>query len=620
MVNIRRVVTRGRAAGVRYNNGMYLRPVRKQRRNGTVVEHWALVESYRTTRGPRQRVVSYLGDLATEVRDGVAAAAMGRQDRQPALFDDISPEHVEIALRSLRVERTVAFGGVWLGTALLACLGLDTFFTEQLPPGREEIPWAVMAQVLILGRFLEPSSELRLAEHLYGRTALADVLGVPVAKINDDRLYRALDALLPHKAALTQHLRAKGGELFGLTYDLVLYDVTSTFFEGTAAKNPSAQRGYSRDQRPDCVQVCIALVVDRSGFPLGYEVFPGNRHDSTTVKTIVRLVEKTYGRADRIWVMDRGMVSEENLAFLRRSGRRYIIGTPKALLKSFERDLLADGWDTVREGVEVKTCAGPDGSADHFVLCRSQARQQKEQAMHARFEARIQDGLTKLAASCAKRAWPVGTIERRVGKLLGANTRAAGLFTVTVTAGPDGRAQVTWTPNPAWRDWATLSDGCYLLRSNIADLPPADLWTAYIGLTQAEAAFRIQKSDLHLRPIWHQRLDRVKAHLLVCFVAFVLWKTLGQLCAKAGLGDAPRRVLDELAQIMLVDVAVDTTAGVTIRKRCVAQPTKLQATLLQQLQFPLPAHLGITTSDTNVVTHHGEKLLDLSVNGGKSTR
>lgn len=582
-------------------------------------EYWALVESYRTTRGPRQRVVSYLGDLASEVRAGVAAAAAGRQDRQPALFDDHQPARVEIELRSLRVERTVAFGGVWLGKALLACLGLDTFFTEHLPPGREDIPWAVMAQVLILGRFVEPSSELRLAEHLYGRTALADVLGVPVDKINDDRLYRTLDALLPHKAALTQHLRAKGGELFGLTYDLVLYDVTSTFFEGTAATNPSATRGYSRDHRPDCVQVCIALVVDRSGFPLGYEVFPGNRHDSTTVKTIVRLVEKTYGCADRIWVMDRGMVSEDNLAFLRQSGRRYIIGTPKAMLKSFERDLLAGGWDTVREGVEVKTCAAPDGSADHFVLCRSQARQQKEQAMHARFEARIVEGLTKLAASCAKRAWPVGVIERRVGKLLGANTRAAGLFDVTVTE-VTGRAQVTWTHKQDWRDWATLSEGCYLLRSNIDDLPPADLWTAYIGLTQAEAAFRIQKSDLQLRPIWHQRLDRVKAHLLVCFLAFVLWKTLGQLCARAGLGDEPRRVLDELAQIMLVDVAVETTAGVTIRKRCVAQPTKLQATLLQQFQLPLPDHLGVTSMPTDVVEKSRAQLQELSVNGGQIPR
>jgi transposase len=510
---------------------------------------------------------------------------------------------------------------VWLGKALLERLGLDTFLAEQLPAGREAIPWAVMAQALILGRLLDPSSELRLAEHVYARTALAEVLGVPLAKINDDRLYRALDALLPHKAALTRQLRAKGGELFGLTYDLLLYDVTSTYFEGAAADNPSARRGYSRDHRPDCVQLCIALVVDRSGFPLGYEVFPGNRHDSTTVKTIVRLVEKTYGKADRIWVMDRGMVSEENLAFLRRSGRRYIIGTPKAMLKAFERELLAADWTAVREGVEVKTCPDPAGGADRFLLVRSQARRDKEQAMHARFEARIEAGLTKLAASCAKRAWPVGTIERRVGKLLGANTRAAGLFDVQVTLPPEGKgAQLTWSKQDAWRDWATLSEGCYLLRSNIDDLAPTDLWTAYIGLTQAEAAFRIEKSDLQLRPIWHQRADRVKAHLLVCFLAFVLWKTLGQLCRQTGLGDEPRRVLDELAQIMLVEVAVETTAGITIRKRCVAQPTQRQATLLDRLQLPLPAHLGYAQSTGDVVEKSAVNTALLSVNGASLSR
>ena len=241
--------------------------------------------------------------------------------------------------------------------------------------------------------------------------------------------------------------------------------------------------------------------------------------------------------------------------------------------------------------------------------------------MHARIEARIEAGLTQLAASCAKRAWPVGTIERRVGKLLGANTRAAGLFDVQVTPRPDGKgAQVTWSKQEAWRDWATLSEGCYLLRSNLDDLAPADLWTAYIGLTQAEAAFRIEKSDLQLRPIWHQRADRVKAHLLVCFLAFVLWKTLGQLCRQTGLGDEPRRVLDELAQIMLVEVAVETTAGIPIRKRGVAQPTQRQATLLDRLQLPLPAHLGYEQSTGGVVEKSAVNTAPLSVNGGSLSR
>lgn len=592
-----------RSSGILF--GMYIRPIRKRLPNGTLDERWALVESYRTERGPRQRVVSYLGDLEADARAGVAAVADHRSTDQTTLFDEITPARVEVDLHSLRVERTTSFGGVWLGKILLDRLGFEKFFTEHLPPGREDIPWAVMAQVLILGRFLEPSSELRLAEHVYARTAMADVLGVPVDKINDDRLYRALDALLPHKAALTAHLRQTGGDLFGLSYDLVLYDVTSTFFEGIAAKNPSAKRGYSRDHRSDCVQVCIALVVDRSGFPVGYEVFPGNRHDSTTVKSIIKLTEKIYGQADRIWVMDRGMVSEGNLDFLREPGRLFIIGSPKSMLKSFKCDLLAEGWDTVREGVEVKICSNPDGGTDRFILCRSKDRKKKEQAMHKRFADKIEAGLNNLKESCTKRMWPVGVIERRVGRLMGANTRAAGLFTVLVTTRPDGKgAQVTWTRQEAWQDWATLSEGCYLLRTNIKDIAPTDLWTAYIGLTQAEAAFRIQKSDLKLRPVWHQRLDRVKAHLLVCFLAFVLWKSLGLMCARAGLGDEPRRVLDELSQIMLVDIAVDTTAGVTIRKRCIAKPTKQQATLLQQLKLYLPKHLEKIMIMENVVTQN----------------
>jgi transposase len=597
---------------------MFLRPCRRKRPNGKIDEYWVLVESYRTERGPRQRVVSYLGDLATEVREGVAIAA-SHKEYQPCLFKSTNPKRVEINLDSLQVESTSSFGGVWLGKYLLDKLGLDKFFSDHLHNGREDIPWAIMAQVLVLGRFLEPSSELRIAEHIYSQTAMADILGVPIDKINDDRLYRALDALLPHKAALNKHLRDKVGELFDIKYDLILYDVTSTYFEGTAVKNSSAKRGYSRDHRSDCLQVCIALVVDHSGFPLGYEIFPGNRHDSTTVKTIVRLMEKIYGNAERIWVMDRGMISEENLKFLRESNRRYIIGTPKAMLKNFERDLLSNDWDTVREGVEVKICENPDGSADRFILCRSKARREKETSMHDRFEKNITEGLEKLELSCKKRKWPSGTIERRVGKLLGANSRAAGLFDVTVTTDDNGRAHISWTHNENWRDWATLSEGCYLLRSNINDLSSVDLWTAYIGLTQAEAAFRIQKSDLQLRPIWHQRLDRVKAHILVCFLAFVLWKTMSQLCIRAGLGDEPRRIIDDLSKIMLVDIAMETTDGITIRKRCIAKPTTRQAILLQHLKITIPTHMENKLFSQNVVKQIDQIKDLLNGNDGKIT-
>ena len=454
--------------------------------------------------------------------------------------------------------------------------------------GREQISWPAMALVLVLGRLCDPSSELHLAEQSYEAGALADLLGVPAEKVNDDRLYRALDQLLPHKTALEKHLKTSLGDLFQLEYDLLLYDVTSTYFEGQATGNPQAKRGYSRDHRSDCKQVNIALVVSRHGLPLGYEIFDGNRHDSTTVETIVKAMEKQYGKADRIWVMDRGMASEDNLEFLQEGGRRYILGTAKGMLKRFEQELTAKDWKEVHEGLEVRLCPAPEGK-EVFILCRSAERRQKEQAMHKRFEERIEEGLNKIAASCAKKKQLAVKIAERVGRLMGQNTRAAKLFETSVTQDDAGRAKLTWTKVAAWRDWASLSEGCYLLRSNISDWSGEELWHAYVQLTEAESAFRTQKSDLALRPIWHQKKDRVQAHILVCFLTYVVWKTLGQMCHQAGLGDEPRKVFEQLQQIRIVDVVLTTRSGLEIRRRCVSHPTEHQAILLQRLGLHLPA-------------------------------
>ena len=263
------------------------------------------------------------------------------------------------------------------------------------------------------------------------------------------------------------------------------------------------------------------------------------------------------------------------------------------MLKSFERELLRDDWESVQEGLEAKLCASPDGQ-ETFVLCRSRARREKEKAMHERFEKRIEEGLRKIEASCRKRKYRPVTIVKRVGRLLQRNSRAAGLFEADVLQGDDGRARLAWKKVEAWGDWAELSEGCYLLRSNISDWSAEDLWTAYIQLTEAEAAFRIQKSDLRIRPIWHQRAERVQAHILVCFLAYVLWKTLEQMCRRAGLGDEPRRVLEEVSKIKMVDVILPTRRGVEIRKRCVTQPSEHQAILLQRLGLKLPRSLKIT--------------------------
>lgn len=568
---------------------MFLRQCHRTK-NGKRHAYWALVESYRTARGPRQRVVAYLGEMDASGRLGVKQAAEEKSVRQQELFDNEKPEWVEVNVNKVRVEKPRSFGGAWLGLEIVRTLGLDKFFAEVIPSGREDIPWHVMALVLVLMRLTEPSSELRIAERLFEKSALADLLGIPVDKMNDDRLYRALDKLLPHKAALEVHLKERLGELFDLDYDLLLYDITSTYFEGEAKSNPLARRGYSRDHRGDCKQVTIALVVDRNGIPLAYEVFAGNRHDSTTVEEIVELVESRYGKADRIWVMDRGMASEDNMNFLKQENRRYILGTPKSTLKKFERELLSSDWCEVHEGLEVKLCGSPDGN-ETFILCRSSDRREKEKAMHERFEQRIEKGLEKIASGCGKRRYKTSVIERRVGRLLERNSRAAGLFDIKVKENHDGRAEIKWKKLEKWRDWATLSEGCYLLRTNITDWSGEDLWKAYIQLTEAEAAFRIHKSDLSIRPIWHQREGRVNAHIFVCFLAYVLWKTLAQLCRRAGLGDEPRRVFDEIGAIQLVDVVFPTKTGKKIRRRCITSPSKHQSILLDHLGLILPKSL-----------------------------
>jgi transposase len=549
------------------------------------------VESYRTARGPRQRVVAYLGELDEQGRLGVERVAQPDRAPQAHLFDwEASQEWVEVDLGGVRVERSRPFGGGWLGLLLLRQLGLSELLEALMPSGREEIPWSAMTLVLVLGRLLDPCSELHLAEHGYEASALAELLGVPAAKVNDDRLYRTLDRLLPHKPALEKHLKQRLGELFDLDYDLLLYDVTSTYFEGAAAGNPQAQRGYSRDHRPDCKQVNIALVVSRSGLPLGYEVFAGNRSDVTTVKEIVEAMESKYGQANRIWVMDRGMVSADNVEFLQQGGRRYILGTPKSMLRKFEQQLLDSNWREVHEGLEVKLCPAPGGE-EVFILCRSAQRQLKEQAMHERFERRIEQKLEAMAEGCCKRKQNPLRVAQQVGRLLGKNRRAAGLFQVEVEADIKGWAHLRWSKRDERRDWMKLSEGCYLLRSNVTGWSGEELWRAYIQLTEAEEAFRLHKSDLVMRPVWHHKEHRVQAHILVCFLAYVLWKTLGQWCQRAGLGDEPRKIFAELQQISLVDVVLPTRAGIAIRKRCVSRPTEHQAILLQRLGLEIPAHI-----------------------------
>jgi transposase len=577
------------------------------RKGGKTHTYWRLVRSVR--RGGRvvQETVAQLGELDAQGRaraKHLACRLTGRED-QRELYEADAGGGAAVAVRvdRVRLERGRSFGGVWLGWTLWRALGLDRLCEELLPVGREAVPWPVTAAVLVLARLCEPSSELHIAERWYRTTALEDLLGLAEDLVNDDRLYRALDRLLPHKEAIEKHLKERLGDLFDLDYELLLYDVTSTYFEGLANTNAQAQRGYSRDHRPDCKQVNIALVVTGGGLPLGYEVFAGNRSDVTTVEEIVETMEKRYGKAKRIWVMDRGMASRKNLAWLRERGCRYLIGTPRGELRRFEREIAAEqDWQKVREGIEVKVCPGTEG-AETFLLCRSADRREKEKAMHERFTARIEKALASLARRIerAKRPLDRSQIERQIGRLLGRNSRAAARFRVAVheDATKAARLKLEYSENASWEKTARANQGCYLLRTNVTDWTPETMWKTYIQLSEVEAAFRIHKSELAIRPIWHQREDRVQAHILVCFLAYVLWKTLEQWQARAGLGNSPRTLLEELGRIQSTDVVLPLAEDLSreIRIRCVIRPDRDQAMLLDRLGLRLPERLRTTRLD-----------------------
>jgi len=579
---------------------VYLRHSIK-RKDGKSHTYWRLVRSVRRGKKVVQETVANLGELDAQGRakaKQLLREMMGRTE-QRELFEDVAAgrETVAVRLDRVRLERGRTFGDVWLGWTLWRALRLDELCQEVMPEGRESVPWSTMAAILVLGRLCEPSSELHIAEDWYRRTALEDMLGAPADVVNDDRLYRALDELLPHKVRLEQHIRKRLGELFSLDYDLLLYDVTSTYFEGQVAGNAQAQRGHSRDHRPDCKQVCIALVVTREGIPLGYEVFAGNRVDVTTVEEIVGTMEARYGMANRIWVMDRGMTSADNVAWLQQTGRRYLIGTPKIELKRFAREIAeARDWKTVREGIEAKLCESPDGT-ETFILCRSVERREKERAMHGRFAARIEEGLTSLGRRIEHSRGPLdrGPLERQLGRLLGRNSRAAGRYLVRLVEDESfpARLRLEWSARPEWDDWARHSEGCYVLRTNVTDWTSEDLWRTYVQLTEAEAAFRIHKSDLSLRPVWHHKAERAQAHILVCFLAYVLWKTLEQWQKRAGLGNSPRTILEELGRIQSTDVVLPLAedAARELRIRCVVRPDKAQAALLDRLGLRLPERL-----------------------------
>jgi transposase len=399
-----------------------------------------------------------------------------------------------------------------------------------------------------------------------------------------------LDELLPLREELFGHLRERYRSLFGSRFEFLLYDVTSTYFEGQCERNPQAQRGYSRDSRRDCKQVCIGLVVTPEGLPLAYEVFAGNRTDVTTVEDIVDLMEKKYGRAQRIWAMDRGMVSEDNLDYLREHDALYIVGTPKGRLRKFEQQLLEQkDWRQVEPGVEVKLIDHPDSQGqERYVLARSVARHEKEAAMLRRQRDRLRSKLVQIDASLKKRPQKPEPVERRVGKWLGRNTAAEKVFEVEVLIQSGRAVGLHIQEDETKLDWAQATQGAYLLRTNCQEEDPVKLWRWYIHLTEVEEAFRVGKSDLGMRPVYHQREDRVQAHILVCFLALVMWRYLEAWLPSKGLGNCARQVLEQMATVHSMDVILPVRDQTEVRLRLVGKPDKLTADLLIRMGLTLP--------------------------------
>jgi transposase len=585
--------------------------LRRNRRlaDGESYEYWTLVKTVRTAKGPRQEIVATLGKepgLESRVRhgweeigellEGRAPASQQGQLGQP-LSESPPPQWAQVDLGGVRVERVRDFGQVYLALALWRRLGLHTLLRELIESGREEVPWELTACLLTLARFCGQKSELEVAQRWYADSALEDLLGVPFSQINDARLYRGLDVLHTHKDKLCAHLHQRYQSWFGVQFEFLLYDVTSTYFEGQAQGNTKAARGYSRDQRPDCKQVNLGLVVTPEGLPIGYEVFAGNTADVATVEDMIKWMEQKYGQAKRIWVLDRGMISEENLDFLRARDARYLVGTPKSQLKAFQTQLLdKEHWSEVQPGVEVKLVAHPDGGqGEQYILCRSSARRQKEAAMIELARQRLRAQLDKTHASLQRRpAKDPGPVERRIGRWLGRFPAAERLLEVTVERNAEGHACGLKIVERAERAaWAEQAHGAYLLRTNCPEQDPAKLWHWYMQLTQAEDAFRISKSDLSLRPVYHHKTERVEAHILVCFLSLALWRTLEMWMRGKGLGNCARQLLKEVATVRSLDVVLpvkETESQTTheVRLRVVARPDRPVAELLVRLGLDLP--------------------------------
>jgi transposase len=590
---------------------MFLRPNRRSK-DGKDHTYWSLVETVRTPCGPRQRTLCYLGELngsaqARWVKTIEVFNAQGEAEQLKLFPVEVEPppddpQVARVLLHKVRLERTRQFGACWLGLELWKRLSLDRFFETHLDDEAADVAWSRVAAVLAINRLCAPGSELAIEQRWYPSTALDDLLAIEDGKLNDTRLYRCLDRILPHKTKLERHLKQRYGELFEAEFDVLLYDLTSTYVEGAAEKNPMMRRGYSRDHRPDCEQLVLALIVNNEGFPFSYETFDGNRADVSTMEAILRMVERKYGKARRIWVFDRGIVSEENLAAIRKREGKYLVGTPRSQMKQFEAELLKDDWIAVRpDEVEVKKVAIPGGD-ETYILCRTTGRKEKEKAIRKRFSTRMEAALTGLAKAIETgRLKDRNKMERRLGRIQATHPQVSDLYEVALREKPEG-LRLHWEMKADRKAWRDLREGAYVLRTNLQTGSAEELWTKYIQLTEAEASFRALKSEISIRPLFHQKEPRVKAHVMVAFLGYALWVTLKHLLKRRApivpkpsacgvLDKQPLSAMKALALLSTLhsaDIVLPTTDGHEIRLRRITEPTPEQKELIRQLGLRLP--------------------------------
>jgi len=591
---------------------MFLR-CQRRKKDGKTHEYWSIVESRRLADGRvAQRQVLYLGEINASQREAwrkTIEVQDGNQRRQVALFpagsmpcDDV--DAVGVCLSQLRLERPRQWGACWLALQLWQQLELDAFWRPRLRPSREGTPWLKVLKTLVAYRLIDPGSEWRLHRQWFDGSAMADLLESDFALAEKNTLYRCLDKLVQHKDDLNRFLVRRWAELFGAKFDVLLYDLTSTYFETDQDRGPDdlRQYGYSRDKRGDCRQVVIALIVTPEGFPLSYEVMSGNTADSTTLTGFLDRIKHRYGQANRIWVMDRGIPTEDSLAKMRGIGASYLVGTPKGRLSKLEQSFLTRPWAKVRDGVQVKRLATDE---DVYVLAQSDARIGKERGMRRRRLRRYIDRLKAIQGQSLRR----DQLLMKLGAARHDAGRAASLVRVSIPKEASTTASLEFKLDRDRLRQVRRREGRYLLRTNLTAGEPTQLWTFYIQLTEVEQAFKEIKHDLAIRPIYHQLESRIEAHIFVAFLAYCLQVTLkAQLRQLAG-GTTPREVIDKFKTMQMVDVLLPTTDGRELTLSRYTQPEAEHRMLLEQLRLELPRQPPPKITAALVATKTAEPVL-----------